>query len=144
MTLSSSPPVVLRLLALASLGLNLFLGAMLASSALNTKPDHTGSIPDRIFERIAGTLPADEAARLRKAFDSRRVSLAALSQEFRTAQERVRTVAATEPLDPVVLRQAYDTARAKRRQIGDRIEEILLEVTPDLSESGRRRLYGGG
>lgn len=135
--------VSFRLLALVSLGLNLFLGAMLVSAYQHQEPARGLAMPDRLVERVAPDLPAADAERLRRTFTAKRAQFAVLEEDYRQATLRVRAAAAREPLDLEELRALMDTARAARRRIGDLVEETVLSLLPDLSLSARERLVAG-
>ncbi|HYG91467.1 MAG TPA: periplasmic heavy metal sensor [Azospirillum sp.] len=137
------PRVSFRLLALASLGLNLFLGAMLVSAYHHQQPAPSLPMPDRLVERVAPDLPEADAERVRRAFTAKRAQFAALDEEYRQATQRVRAAAAREPLDREELRALIDSARAARRRIGDLVEETMLSLLPELSLSARERLVAG-
>ncbi|WP_431858130.1 periplasmic heavy metal sensor [Azospirillum sp.] len=139
----TQPRVSFRLLVLASLGLNLFLGAMLASSWWNHRPPPSGPMPDRLVERVAPDLPEADAVRLRAAFSATRARFAALEAESREASAAVRAVALREPLDVGELRARMDAARAVRRRMGDLIEDTVLTLMPELSLPARERLAAG-
>ena len=135
--------ISLRTLALASLALNLFLGAMLVATIRNPPPPPYRPMPDRFVERVAADLSDADAAVLRAAFEPLRPRYDALSQEYREAGQRVRALLQAEPVDFDSLRAATSAARAKRRQIGELTEETVLSILPDLSPAGRLRLVGG-
>lgn len=136
--------VGLRMLALLSLGLNLFLGAMLVASWRHSPPPPYMPMPDRFVERVVRDLPDADAARLRAAFEPQRPRYAALSDEYREAGQTVRDLLQTERFDPQALRKATEAARNKRRQIGELTEETVLSILPDLSPAARMRLIGAG
>lgn len=133
----------LRTLALASLALNLFLGAMLVATMRNPPPPPYRPMPDRFVEHVAADLSDADAATLRAAFEPLRPRYDALSQEYREAGQRVRGLLQADPVDFDSLRAATSAARAKRRQIGELTEETVLSVLPALSPAGRLRLVGG-
>ncbi len=135
--------ISLRTLALASLALNLFLGAMLVATIRNPPPPPYRPMPDRFVEHVAADLSNADAAVLRAAFEPLRPRYDALSQEYREAGQRVRALLQAEPVDFDSLRAATSAARAKRRQIGELTEETVLSILPDLSPAGRLRLVGG-
>jgi uncharacterized membrane protein len=135
--------ISLRMLALASLALNLFLGAMLVATIRNPPPPPYRPMPDRFVEHVAADLSDADAAILRAAFEPLRPRYDALSQEYREAGQRVRALLQAEPVDFDSLRAATSAARAKRRQIGELTEETVLSILPDLSPAGRLRLVGG-
>jgi uncharacterized membrane protein len=135
--------ISLRTLALASLALNLFLGAMLVATIRNPPPPPYRPMPDRFVEHVAADLSNADAAVLRAAFEPLRPRYDALSQEYREAGQRVRALLQAEPVDFDSLRAATSAARAKRRQIGELTEETVLSILPDLSPAGRLGLVGG-
>ncbi|AWB08519.1 hypothetical protein A6A40_26335 (plasmid) [Azospirillum humicireducens] len=137
----------LRTLALASLALNLFLGAMLVATVRQSPPPFHQSphrpMPDRFVERMASDLSDADARRLRAAFEPLRPRFDALTQEYHEAGQRVRTLLQADPVDYDSLRVATEAARAKHRQMGELTEETVLSILPDLSPAGRLRLVGG-
>ncbi len=138
------PRVGLRTLALTSLGLNLFLAAMLVATWRHPPPPPNLPMPDRFVERTAHDLSDADAARLRAAFEPQRARYAALSDEYRNAGQKVRVLLEAPAFDPQALRTATEAARAKRRQISELTEETVLSILPDLSPAGRTRLIGSG
>lgn len=136
--------LTLRTLALLSLGLNLFLAAMLIATWRYPPPPPYLPMPDRFVERMALDLSEADAARLRAAFEPLRGRYATLTEEYRTAGQTVRALLQSERFDPQTLRAATNAARAKRRQLGDLTEEAVLSLLPDLSPAGRMRLIGSG
>jgi uncharacterized membrane protein len=144
MTSSSlSPRPALRLLALASLALNLFLLAMLAGNVFKSK-ETSHAMPDRLVEKVTAEMAADDREKVRRAFDRRRAAFEALTNDTRIALEHVRAVAGQEPLDPAALRNAIDIARGQRRLIGDLVEEVIVGISPELSPTAREQLVGAG
>ncbi|BAI76277.1 hypothetical protein AZL_d04510 (plasmid) [Azospirillum sp. B510] len=148
---SPSPPLVnrlrrsltLRRLALISLALNLFLGAMLAGTIGKPAPPPYRPMPDRFVEHMAAGLSDADAARLRAAFEPLRPRYDALSQDYREGGQQVRGLLQAEPVDFDSLNAAIADARAKHRQIAELTEQTVLSVLPDLSPPGRLRLVGG-
>lgn len=135
----------LRLLTLGSLGLNLFLAAMLAGSwwGQSQSPAPPLPMPERLVERVAPDLPPADAERLRAAFAGTRAGFAALDGEYREAAAAVRAAALREPVNVPELRARMEAARAVRRRMGDLIEDTVLGMMPDLSPPARERLSGG-
>ncbi|MBP2228604.1 putative membrane protein [Azospirillum agricola] len=138
------PRLGLRALTLLSLGLNLFLAAALVATWRHPPPPPYQPMPDRFVERMVPDLSAEDAARLRAAFEPQRARYAALTDEYRKAGHTVRTILEAERFDPQALRAATEAARAKRRQIAELTEETILALLPDLSPAGRMRLIGSG
>lgn len=134
----------LRTLALLSLGLNLFLAAMLIATWRHPPPPPYLPMPDRFVERMAPDLSEADAARLRAAFEPLRGRYATLTEEYRAAGQTVRALLQPDRFDPQALRAATEAARAKRRQLGELTEETVLSLLPDLSPAGRLRLIGSG
>ncbi len=137
------PRLSFRLLALASLALNLFLGGMLVSTYHHQQPVSALPMPDRLIARVTADLPDADVERLRRAFESKRTQFVALDEEYRQAIQRVRATVVHEPLDREELRVLIDSARAVRRRMGDLIEGTALSLLPDLSPSARERLVAG-
>ena len=103
--------ISLRTLALASLALNLFLGAMLVATIRNPPPPPYRPMPDRFVEHVAADLSDADAAVLRTAFEPLRPRYDALSQDYREAGQRVRALLQAEPVDFDSLRAATSAAR---------------------------------
>lgn len=140
------PRLSIRLLALLSIGLNLFFGAMLVSGWHN-RPSQPGAgmpFPDRMVERAAAGMTKHDAERLRAAFGAIRPRFQELEEDYRQNVDRVRAASLRDPLDPQEMKGLMDTARDSRRRMGDLIEETLLTVMPELSPSGRALLLAGG
>lgn len=135
--------ISLRTLALASLALNLFLGAMLVATIRNPPPPPYRPMPDRFVEHMAADLSDADAAVLRTAFEPLRPRYDALTQDYREEGQRVRALLQAEPVDFDSLNAVIAAARAKRRLIGELTEQTVLRVLPDLSPAGRLRLVGG-
>ncbi|CAO3458032.1 periplasmic heavy metal sensor [Azospirillum largimobile] len=133
----------LRTLALASLALNLFFGAMLVATFRHPPPPPHQPMPDRFVERMAADLTDADARRLRAAFEPLRPRYDTLTREYHEAGQRVRALLQADPVDYGSLRVATEAARAKRRQMGELTEETVLSILPDLSPAGRLRLVGG-
>lgn len=134
----------LRALALLSVALNLFLGAMLLGWWHRPGPPPYRPMPDRFVERIASDLSDGDAARLRAAFEPLRPRFQTLSEEYRVAGQTVRGLLERPDFDAAAVRAAAEAARAKRRQISELTEETVFAVLPDLSPAGRMRLVGSG
>jgi uncharacterized membrane protein len=133
----------LRRLALMSLALNLFLGAMLVGTTGKPAPPPYRPMPDRFVEHMAAGLSDADAARLRAIFEPLRPRYDALTEDYREEGQRVRSLLQAEPVDFDSLNAAIAAARAKRRLIGELTEQTVLLVLPDLSPAGRLRLVGG-
>jgi uncharacterized membrane protein len=136
-----------RSLLLASLALNLFFigigGAMLLQSyAFDAPAPPSGSersVAGRI-ERIAATLPREDAERLRAAYQARRDELDGARGAYRDRQDAMRAVLRAEPFDLEALRAAMAEMRAARQNFDRRIHDFFAQQAAQMSPAGRQKL----
>jgi uncharacterized membrane protein len=136
-----------RWLLLASLALNLFFigvgGALLLpGDAPDTPaPAATGdrSVAGRI-ERIAVTLPREDAEKLRSAYQARRDEIDGARAAYRDRQETVRTRLRSEPFDLAALTAAMSEMRAARQNFDRRIHDFFAQQASQMSPAGRQKL----
>jgi uncharacterized membrane protein len=146
MTLAQLAPSITRgssrWLLLGSLALNLFfIGALIA---LAIRPPAPASNWDRdVFvriERIANSLPSNDAATLRAQISANRTGIEAAQMKFRSAQGTIRDAMRTEPFDAEALRSAMATARTARQAFDQTIQSVFAGSAAQMSQTGRQAL----
>jgi uncharacterized membrane protein len=130
-----------RWLLLVSLALNLFFigiaGSTLARHWLAKPVDRSDAAR---FERIAATLPATDADRLRAQFAAQRTAIEAGRQAIGQKQERIRTALRAEPFDADALRAAMAESRAARETFYQVLQGVISTAASDMSPAGRSKL----
>jgi uncharacterized membrane protein len=149
MALLSAPAVgdrASRVVLFVSLALNLFfLGALGATAVrqLWLQPpaaiEPSRSAAERI-DRLAATLTAADAEKLRAEFRSRERTLEAAHSAYRRAQDAVRAALRTEPFDVAVLRSAMADTRAARQALDLALHEVISTAAAQMSPAGRNSL----
>ena len=140
----SSPlaPATPRWLLLGSLALNLFfIGVAVALAVRGPAPAAPldRSVAARI-ERLAATLPAADADKLRAQYQANRNTVEAASSGYRAAQELVRQTLRREPFDIEVMRAAMAQTRAARQGFDQVLHAIIAAATAEMSPAGRNKL----
>lgn len=144
MTVRWGPLTGGRLLLLASLCLNVALGAYVGVqwSQPEWKPVSVG-VPLRMMERVASRLPQADADILRRNFEARQVELRPLQQDYVAALLKTLRLIGQADLDKPALHAAIKDARDKRVRIGDAVIETFVETLEQVSTDGRRQLVRG-
>lgn len=136
-----------RYLLLGSLTLNLVLAGAAGAVALQ----HSGAVPLQPvvgikhgmagrLDRIAATLPMNDAGVMRAELRAEAAKLAAAEAELRLAQETVRDKLRAEPFDPAALRAAMSQTSAARERFYRVLHDALTAAMGKMSEAGRKRL----
>jgi uncharacterized membrane protein len=136
-----------RWLLLASLALNLFFigvgGALLLQAYAFDPPappaGSNRSIAGRI-ERIAATLPREDAEKLRAGYQARRDEIDGARAAYRDRQDAMRAVLRAEPFDLEALRTAMSEMRAARQNFDRRIHDFFAQQASQMSAAGRQKL----
>ncbi|MGE3149253.1 MAG: periplasmic heavy metal sensor [Pseudorhodoplanes sp.] len=97
------------------------------------------SVGGRI-ERLAATLPPDDAAILRATYGAQAASIEPRQQTFRRALDEIRTTLRAEPFAPGDLRKAMTDARAARQALDRSQQDVIAEAAGAMSAAGRRKL----
>jgi uncharacterized membrane protein len=123
----------------ASIALNLFLVALIATHLLS--PQHAGRrmAPTTRIDSLAATLPTPDGDKLRAALQARSDIGAALD-ELRAAQDKVRGILRTEPFDQAALKQAMAAARARHQVVEAAIQDLIAGVAGQMSAEGRAKI----
>ncbi len=131
-----------RWLLLGSLALNLFFIGVVVALAI--RPSVPAPRWDRdVFvrvERIADTLPAQDAAALRTQIAAKRGSIESAQAKYRSAQDIIRVAMRAEPFDAEALRTAMANTRAARQAFDQTIQGAFAESAVQMSHAGRQAL----
>ena len=134
----------LRGLLLASLCLNVLLGAFMATRWVEgMRLPYLMAGPPQLIERVARRLPAADADILRRIFKARERQLNDSQADYERALVAAGRLLLQTPVDAGALRAAVAEARDKRIRIGDVAIDAFLEALPQMSPEGRRDLTRG-
>lgn len=129
---------------LVSLCLNVVLGSYVAAQWLAPRPliATAAGAPMRLIDNIADRLPADDAARLRRIYDSRRPSVVEAQKAYEQALRRAILMLAEPQLEVAAFRAAVMEARDRRVAIGDIVIDAVVEAAADIPPETRAALVG--
>jgi uncharacterized membrane protein len=123
----------------ASIALNLFLIALFSTHLLSHRHDDRRMAPTMRIDGLAATLPTEDGDKLRAALQARK-DIGAAVDEFRVAQDKVRSILRTEPFDQAALKQAMMEAQARHQVVEAAIHALLADVAGQMSAKGRAKL----
>ena len=134
-----------RWLILCSLALNLFFvgiaGALLVRHyAPAAAPATTERGLAARIDRLATSLPEEDAEKLRAQFHAQQPQFEAARDNFRRAQDGVRAALRAEPFSPDALRAAMTTTRPARQAYNAAFQDILAAAAALMSPAGRSKL----
>ncbi len=131
-----------RWLLLGSLALNLFFIAF--AIALAIRPPAPAPAWDRdVFvraERIAASLPANDATILRAQIGANRANIESAQAKFRAGQDVIRDSLRAEPFDAEPLRASMANARGARQAFDQTIQGVFAGAAAQMSQPGRQAL----
>jgi uncharacterized membrane protein len=139
-----------RVILLISLALNLFFLGLITAGPVRHLLHHrqplviepTRSAAERI-DRLAGTLPADDADNLRAAFRTKERTLESAHAAYRKAQESRRGSLRAEPFDVSALRSAMADLPATRQSLDTVLQDVIAAASTEMSPAGRNKLADG-
>ena len=123
----------------ASIALNLFLVALIATDLLSHRHGGRRMAPTMRIDSLAATLPTPDGDKLRAALQARNDIGVALD-EFRAAQDKVRNILRTEPFDQAALKQAMTEVQARHQVVEAAIHDLIAGVAGQMSAEGRAKL----
>jgi uncharacterized membrane protein len=135
-----------RIVLFVSLALNLFFLGVLGATAVRQlwlqppaafQPSRT--VSERI-DRLAATLQADDADKLRAEFHGREQALETAHSAYRRAQEAARAALRAEPFDVGAVRSAMADTRAARLALDLALHEVISIAAVQMSSAGRNSL----
>jgi uncharacterized membrane protein len=135
-----------RIVLFVSLALNLFFLGVLGATAVRQlwlQPpaafQPSRSAAERI-DRLAATLQADDADKLRATFHGREQALETAHSAYRRAQEAARAALRAEPFDVGAVRSAMTDTRAARLALDLALHEVISIAAVQMSSAGRNSL----
>jgi uncharacterized membrane protein len=148
---STSTPVggdrTSRVILLISLALNLFfLGLISAGPVKHLFHPHQRVVMEprrgaaERIDRLAGTLPTDDADKLRAAFHTKERTLESAHAAYRKAQEAMRSTLRAQPFDVSALRSAMTDVRAARQTLDASLQDVIATAATEMSPDGRNKL----
>jgi uncharacterized membrane protein len=148
MTLSLAPAAMTRgssrWLLLGSLALNLFFVGIAIAIAVRPAPAPTTSTwdPDVFvrMERVAQTLPPEDAAALRAQVDNDRATLAAAQATLQHDRGQVHESLRQDPFDAAALRAAMARTRTDRQSYDQILQNLFAQAASKMSREGRLAL----
>ena len=133
-------------LVLISLALNLFFVGVFAAYVVRhyvSAPPAAGVIdrsPAARIDRLAATLPASDAEKLRSEFRSQETSVEAARDGYRRSQDAIRRILRAEPFDPAAMRAAMADSRVARQAFDQVLHGVIAAAAAQMSNAGRNKL----
>jgi uncharacterized membrane protein len=142
-------PSALLVALLVALGLNLFLGSVIAGQWMQAESAPARWDAASLIERRAAQLSAADAQVLREVFVARQGALDAEIEALRAAREEARAAIGAAELEVAQLAAAFAEVRVRTTDLQAGFHDLYLEVAPQLSREGRstlleRRARSGG
>jgi uncharacterized membrane protein len=136
-----------RVILLISLALNLFFLGLISAGPIrhlfhpHQRPviEPRRSAAERI-DRLASTLPTEDADKLRAAFRTKDRTLESAHAAYRKAQESMRSTLRAEPFDASALRSAMTEVRAARQSLDAALQDVIATAATEMSPAGRSKL----
>lgn len=129
-----------RWLLLGSLALNLFFIGLAAALFVRGEPAPLDRSASARIERIAVTLPAPDADKLRAEFGISRSAIERPREDYENARDAIRTVLRREPFDAAAMRDAMAKARTARQEFDAALQGMIAKAAGDMSPAGRQKL----
>jgi uncharacterized membrane protein len=140
-----------RVLLIASLALNLFVigtaGALLTRLYFTSPPPVATERPRTAaarIDRLAATLPGEDAAKLRAVFQAREPAVEATRDTLNRAYDRNRAILRAEPFDQAALRAAMAESREARARFDQALHDVIATAAAEMSPAGRAKLADWG
>ncbi|WP_029009306.1 periplasmic heavy metal sensor [Azospirillum halopraeferens] len=128
-------------LLVASLGLNMFFGVVLAARAWHHRPPPSPEHRfEQFIERASGVLGPADAELLREAFATERASLAAIHANIEVLRLKLRESLTADTFDADALARTFDRTRTMELDLRRRVDARVVETLNRLSDEGRHRL----
>ncbi len=139
------------ILLVGSLGLNLFMGGLLAGhwfggpqgprTIATGQSRGPGGSPSRmITDRMAAALPAEHRAGFEAVMAKHRPAVAEATARFHESRNKVRGVLAEDTFDPAALDRAFAEQRARSTALQIAIQASIAEAASNLPPEARQRL----
>jgi uncharacterized membrane protein len=135
----SAPAPSPRWLLLGSLALNLFFIGLTIALLVHEPAALDRSVSARI-ERLAATLPAPDADKLRTEFNASRTGVEGTRATYENARDNIRAVLRRDPFDPAAMSDAMAKTRAARQDFDLVLQGVVAKAAGEMSSAGRRKL----
>jgi uncharacterized membrane protein len=133
-----------RGLLLWSLALNAFLicgiAAFLLSSALHQPMSSGKGGPAYQFERLASSLPAEDASVLRTEFGKKSEAVEEAHTAAHRTRDNVRLTLGAEAYDAEAARRAMSEAEAAHLRLDQLLQDVIVSAAAKMSPAGRSKL----
>lgn len=145
-TIDSRAAKWLALALLVSLGLNLFLGGLLAGRYFG--PQHRTFARSEAYERpgqdffrrLIGRVPAEHRGAFEDVLNAKRPDMDRASQALRESRMKVREAVRAEPFDKARLEAAFGDVRERNMALQKSVHEAMAEAVQALPADVRRQL----
>jgi uncharacterized membrane protein len=122
-----------------SLALNLFFIGLAIAFFVREPAPLDRSVSARV-ERLASTLPAPDADKLRAEFKAKRAGVEGARAEYEAARDGIRAVLRREPFDAAAMRAAMAKTRAARQDFDVVLQGVIAQAAENMSPAGRQKL----
>lgn len=126
---------------LLSLGLNLFLGGLIAGRGVGQRGGFDMQFtPGNLkvgIERVLRVLPEADATVMRGMFEAQRGDLRERFAALQTARRAVGQALRAEPFDAAVFTAAYETMQARSQEVQTAVHGVIMAAVPQMSAEGR-------
>ncbi len=132
----------LALALLLSLGVNVFLGGLVAGRHFGqpAASQREALAPGGPIQRLVASLPPDDRGAVQKAFAKRRAELAGDRRAVQAARAQVAQILAADTYDLAAQQKAFAEVRARTEALQRLLHEGLAEAAQEMSVEGRRSL----
>jgi len=137
--LSSPSSVSHRTLLFGSLALNLFFIGVTAALLIRSPNPAPRNVSARI-ERLAESLPAADALKLRSGFAAAGSAVEKARADYDRAREGIREVLRREPFDAAAMREAMNKSRAARQEFDVVLQGVIAKAAGEMSPAGRQAM----
>lgn len=129
---------------LVSLGLNLFLGGIVAGRGVGARGgidfQMTPANLKQGIERVMRVLPPADAEVMRGLFEAQRPEIRQRFEALQQARKAVGAALKAEPFDATVFNAAYATMQARTQEVQAAIHGVIKAAVPRLSPEARRAI----
>jgi uncharacterized membrane protein len=135
-----------RRLLLVSLALNLFFIGVAVAFLVRSyyaEPARPAAVDRSVaarIERLAASLPATDAEKLRAEFRAHSAMVEPAREAYRRTQDAARAILRAEPFDVAALRAAMRDTRAARLVLDEALNEAIAAAAAQMSHAGRGKL----
>jgi uncharacterized membrane protein len=137
--LSSPSSVSHRTLLFGSLALNLFFIGVTAALLIRSPNPAPRNVSARI-ERLAESLPAADALKLRTEFAAAGSAVEKARADYDKARDGIRDVLRREPFDAAAMREAMGKSRAARQEFDVVLQGMIAKAAGEMSPAGRQAM----